>query len=76
MRITVTIDDDLFEKARADADKNISRAALCREAIRLFVRMQAAKRLAALGGAQANMKKISRQRAVCKTHSNTPNKTT
>lgn len=63
MRTTVTIEDDLYEKALAVADPDMDRADLFREAIRTFVRVQAAKRLAALGGAAPNMSDIPRQRA-------------
>lgn len=63
MRTTVTIEDDLYEKALAVADPDMDRADLFREAVRTFVRVQAAKRLAALGGATPTMKDIPRQRA-------------
>ena len=63
MRTTVTIEDDLYEKALAVADPAMDRADLFREAIRTFVRVQSAKRLAALGGAAPNMQDIPRQRA-------------
>lgn len=50
MRTTVTIDDKLYEKALAIADPTMDKADLFREAIKTFVRVQAAKRLAAPGG--------------------------
>lgn len=50
MRTTVTIDDALYEEALAVADPGMDKADLFREAIKTFVRVQAAKRLAALGG--------------------------
>lgn len=62
MRTTVTIDDELYEKALEMADPTMDKADLFREAIKTFVRVQAAKRLAALGGAAPEMKDISRQR--------------
>ena len=49
MRTTVTIDDALYERALEMADPAMDRADLFREAIKTFVRVQAAKRLAALG---------------------------
>ena len=64
MRTTVTIDDDLYERALELADPNMEKADLFREAIRLFVRMQSAKRLAALGGAQPDMPTISRRKGI------------
>lgn len=53
MRITVTIDDDLYDKALEVADPTMAKADLFRETIDTFVRVQAAKRLAALGGRRA-----------------------
>jgi Arc/MetJ family transcription regulator len=63
MRTTVTIDDDLYEKALEVADPTMDKGDLFREAIKTFVRVQAAKRLAALGGSAPNMPAIPRRRA-------------
>jgi hypothetical protein len=62
MRTTVTIDDELYEQALEVADPAMDKADLFREAIKTFVRVQAAKRLAALGGAAPQMADIPRQR--------------
>ncbi|HJV51615.1 MAG TPA: type II toxin-antitoxin system VapB family antitoxin [Noviherbaspirillum sp.] len=62
MRTTVTIDDELYEKALEMADPTMDKADLFREAIRTFVRVQAAKRLAALGGAMPEMQDVPRRR--------------
>ena len=62
MRTTVTIDDALYEKALEVADPAMDKADLFREAITVFVRVQAAKRLAALGGAEPDMPGIPRRR--------------
>lgn len=62
MRTTVTIDDALYQKALALADQNMDKADLFREAIKTFVRVQSAKRLAALGGAAPDMQDIPRRR--------------
>jgi Arc/MetJ family transcription regulator len=62
MRTTVTIDDELYEKALEVADPAMDKADLFREAIKTFVRVQAAKRLAALGDAAPKMNDIPRQR--------------
>ena len=62
MRTTITIDDDLYESAVAAADPGMDKADLVREAMKVFVRVQAAKRLAALGGAAPAMKDIPRRR--------------
>ena len=63
MRTTVTIDDELYAKALDMADPDMDKADLFREAIKTFVRVQAAKRLAALGGASPNMPDVSRRGA-------------
>lgn len=63
MRTTVTIDDDLYEKALEVADPAMDKADLFREAIKTFVRVQAAKRLAALGATMPEMRDVPRQRA-------------
>ncbi|MBK7847730.1 MAG: type II toxin-antitoxin system VapB family antitoxin [Zoogloea sp.] len=62
MRTTVTIDDGLYEQALEVADPGMDKADLFREAIKTFVRIQAAKRLASLGGAMPDMPEISRRR--------------
>lgn len=62
MRTTVTIDDSLYERALEVADPSMEKADLFREAVKVFVRVQSAKRLAALGGAQPDMPDISRRR--------------
>jgi len=62
MRTTVTIDDDLYQKALEVADPDMNKADLFREAISTFVRVQAAKRLAALGGTVPRMKDIPRRK--------------
>jgi Arc/MetJ family transcription regulator len=62
MRTTVTIDDELYQQALDMADPGMDRAELFHEAIKTFVRVQAGKRLAALGGLQPDMPDIARQR--------------
>lgn len=62
MRITVTIDDELYAKALEVADPAMDQADLFREAIKTFVRVQAGKRLAALGGASFQLEDVPRQR--------------
>jgi Arc/MetJ family transcription regulator len=61
MRTTVTIDDALYEKAMEVADPNMDEADIFREAIKTFVRVQAAKRLAALGGMMPEMLDVPRR---------------
>jgi Arc/MetJ family transcription regulator len=62
MRTTITIDDELYESAVKAADPGMDKADLIREAMKVFVRVQAAKRLATLGGGAAGMKAIPRRR--------------
>ena len=62
MRTTVTIDDSLYEKALEVADPAMDKADLFREAIKTFVRVRAAKRLAALGASNPEMADIPRRR--------------
>lgn len=62
MRTTVTIEDELYEKALAMAEPDMEKSELFREAIKTFVRIQAAKRLAALGGSMPDIKDVPRRR--------------
>ena len=61
MRTTVTIDDALYEQALAVADQSMDKSDLFREAIRTYIRVQTAKRLAALGGTMPDMQDIPRR---------------
>ncbi len=61
MRTTVTIDEELYQQALDMADPGMDKAELFREAIKMFVRVHAAKRLAALGGSAPGMPAISRR---------------
>ena len=62
MRTTVTIDDDLYQKALDVADPTMDKADLFREAVKLFVRVRSANRLAALGGKAPKMADVPRRR--------------
>ena len=62
MRTTVTIDDELYRKALALADPGMDKADLFREAVKVYVRVQSARRLAALGGAAPDIKPVPRRR--------------
>ena len=62
VRTTVTIDDELFQRALEVADPGTDKVDLFREAMKVFVRVQAGKRLAALGGKAPRMKSIPRRR--------------
>ena len=61
MRTTVTIEDTLYQQAMELADQSMDKSDLFREAIKTFIRVQSAKRLAALGGALPEMQDIPRR---------------
>jgi metal-responsive CopG/Arc/MetJ family transcriptional regulator len=61
MRTTVSIDDELFDKAIKLCEPGIEKSEIIREAIRTFVRVQSAKRLAALGALSPDMPDIPRR---------------
>lgn len=58
MRTTVTIDDELYQQALDMADPGMEKTELFREAIKTFIRIRAAKRLAALGGSAPDIQSI------------------
>lgn len=62
VRTTVTIDDELYKQALDVADPGMDKADLFREAIQVFVRVQAGRRLGALGGKAPGMKAVPRRR--------------
>lgn len=62
MRTTVTIDDALYHKALEMSDPGLDKADIFREAMQTYVRIQAAKRLALLGGQVPDMNTIPRHR--------------
>jgi Arc/MetJ family transcription regulator len=61
MRTTITIDDALYQTALELADPQMDKADLFREAVTTFVRVQAGKRLAALGGSAPKMPDVPRR---------------
>ncbi|WP_175822750.1 type II toxin-antitoxin system VapB family antitoxin [Burkholderia sp. BCC0419] len=62
MRITITIDDDLYRMALQFAEPGTDDSALLRAALATFVRVRGARRLAALGGTMPDMVDIPRRR--------------
>ena len=62
MRTTVTIDDALYHQALEMIDPGMDKAELFRVAIQTYIRVQAAKRLAALGGQAQGMQDVPRRR--------------
>lgn len=62
MRTTVTIDDALYAQALEMADPGMDKADIFREAVKTFVRVQAAKRLASLGSTSPDMQTVPRRR--------------
>ncbi len=62
MRTTISIEDELFEQAAQFCPPNSDKASVIREAMQTFVRLQAAKRLATLGGVNPQMENIPRRK--------------
>lgn len=62
MRTTITIDDDLLEKA-ASLTRIEERRALIREALRALIERESALRLARLGGSQPDLEPTPRRRS-------------
>ncbi len=63
MRTTVTIDDALYQQALDVTAPAMDKADLFREAIKTFIRVQAAHRLASLGASMPDMQDVPRRRA-------------
>lgn len=61
MRTTVTIDDELYQQALALAEPDMDKAELFREAMKTYIRVQAGRRLAALGGTALDMPQPKRR---------------
>ncbi len=61
MRTTVTIDDELFNRA-AELTGIKERSELVREAFKSLVARESARRLALLGGTQPNLRAAPRRR--------------
>jgi Arc/MetJ family transcription regulator len=61
MRTTITIDDALYQRALEVADPDMDKNDLFREAVKTFVRIQAARRLASLGGHAPSMEPVPRR---------------
>lgn len=62
MKTTVTIDDDLYNKALELADPAMDKADLFHEALKIFVRVRLAKRLSAAGASMPEMPDVPRRR--------------
>lgn len=62
MRTTVTIDDDLFARA-SELTGVTERSALLRDALETLVRIESARRLAALGGRDRKASAAPRRRS-------------
>jgi Arc/MetJ family transcription regulator len=61
MRTTLALDDELVEAAQAYTGLR-EKSALVREALRALIERESARRLARLGGSEADLKRISRRR--------------
>jgi hypothetical protein len=62
MKITLDVDDALYARAREFVDSGTNDSDLLCEALQEFVRLRAARRLAASGGAMPDMPEIPRRR--------------
>ncbi len=62
MRTTVTIDDELLERA-AELTGLTERTALLREGLEVLIRVESARRLAALGGSDPAATAAPRERS-------------
>jgi Arc/MetJ family transcription regulator len=62
MRTTLTLDDDLLEKAEAFTGVK-EKSALVREALKALIERESARRLARLGGTEPRLKPAPRRRS-------------
>ena len=62
MRTTITLDDDLVAKAQ-EYTGITEKTTLVREALKTLIQLEAARRLAALGGTMPELEDIPRRRA-------------
>ncbi len=62
MRTTITIDDELYDKAIALADPGVEKSELIRDCVRAYIQLQTGRRLAALGGTVPDMELPPRRR--------------
>ncbi len=65
LRTTVALDDDLIKTAQ-EYTGLVEKSALMREALKALIEREAARRLAALGGASPAMASIPRRRSKVK----------
>jgi Arc/MetJ family transcription regulator len=63
MRTTIAIDDELFARAQEFAGVT-GRSAVVREALKAFVEREAGRRLARMGGSQADAEPPPRRRPI------------
>ncbi|WP_271007078.1 type II toxin-antitoxin system VapB family antitoxin [Pseudomonas aeruginosa] len=62
MRITVTIDDELYKKALEMAGFGIDEKEIFSEALRIYIQVQAKKQLSATGGVAPDIQDVPRRR--------------
>jgi Arc/MetJ family transcription regulator len=65
MRTTIALDDDLVAKAQRLTGIE-EKAALIREALKLLIARESAKRIALLGGTEPGLQQIPRRRSAIK----------
>lgn len=62
MRTTLTLDDELLEKAESFTGMS-EKSALVREALKALIERESARRLARLGGSEPDLKPVPRRRS-------------
>ncbi|MCG8314629.1 MAG: type II toxin-antitoxin system VapB family antitoxin [Pseudomonadales bacterium] len=62
MRTTLTIDDDLYEKAVAITGVH-EKSTLFRESLKALIERESARRLAKLGGSEPGLESVSRRKS-------------
>ena len=62
MRTTLTLDDDLLEKAQS-LTGSLDKTALVREALKALIQRESAKRLALLGGSEPLLEYVPRRQS-------------
>lgn len=73
MRTTINFDDDLIKAAQAYTGLK-EKAALVHEALRALIARESARRLALLGGTEADLRPVPRRRSSRKTSAKSDNK--
>jgi len=74
MRTTVSIEDTLYENAVQLLDPDVEPKEIFREAMKVFVRVQSAKRLAEMGAKIKHIKPVPRRRDAIRSTTRSPSR--